>query len=121
VLRGTIVKTTIAGHSVDRLIVREAWLAPAAGLPATGDELYRGTPSGIVCVKAPCPTVHVAKLNSTIAANIVAPTLDSVPGSKAALAAAAWELGHRSLILAGHPDHASLALSQVFRRILPAP
>lgn len=118
VLRGTIAKTTISGKSVDRLIAREAWLAPASGPLPAQDSFYRGSPSGIVCVKAPCPTIHVAKLNSTIAANIAEPDLGSVPGTPAEVAEAAFELAHRSLVVVGHPAGPTLELSQVYRRIL---
>ena len=63
-VRGKLVKNGMA----DTLVASEAWVG-AAGTQPTGD-FYRVTDSGILCITYPCPSIHEAKLNSSLERNV---------------------------------------------------
>jgi len=125
-LRGSLATATLAGKATARFTAKEAWMAAAAGEPAAGDLFYRASDSGIRCVKAPCPSVHLAKLNSTVASNVDGNDLTAMPGTDADRDAAGSEVMTKGLLLAAHTKQVSatkgkLAItSQAYRRVVPA-
>lgn len=64
VLEGTL-SPTAGFPAIATLQVRAAWRGASGATPA--GTLYRVRPSGIVCVTTPCPTMRLAKVNSTAA------------------------------------------------------
>lgn len=122
-LRGKLAAGTISGMSVARLVAKEAWMAATADDPAVGDLFYRASDSGIRCFTTPCPSVHIAKLNSTVAANVDGVDLTAVPGTDADRAAAGSELMGIGLVIAAHKQQSTkggkLAVaSQAYRRVV---
>ena len=99
-------------------------MSASYGAPKQGDLLYRGSPSGIVCIKAPCPALHVVKLNSSKAANLHGADVSKVPGTSADRAALEDDLYTKNALLAGHFLSGNwghvLVASQGWRRVVPA-
>jgi hypothetical protein len=123
VLRGKLAAGKVGSFPITRFIAKEAWLTASAGEPATGDLFYRASDSGIRCIKAPCPSVHVAKLNSTVALNVDGFDLAAVPGSDADRDAAGSDVMRVGLVLAAHtrqvPQQGKVAVaSQAYRRVI---
>jgi hypothetical protein len=68
ILRGKITKTTINKTKFGAFDATEVW-AGETGSTASGS-VYRAKDNGIKCVKAPCPTITVVKLDTTSTRNI---------------------------------------------------
>jgi hypothetical protein len=124
VLRGNLAAGTLGTFKIARLLAREAWMAAADGAPAASDRFYRASDSGIRCFTTPCPSIHVAKLNSTTARNIDGIDLSQVPGTEADREAASDDLMRRGLVVAAHLQQTREGMivqtSQAYRRVIPA-
>jgi len=68
VLRGKITKTKINGNKYGQFDANEAWVGET-GSTVSG-AYYRATENNIKCIKAPCPTITVVKLDTTSTKNI---------------------------------------------------
>lgn len=68
VLRGKITKTKINGTKYGAFDANEAWVGET-GSTISG-AVYRATANQIKCIKAPCPTITVVKLDTTSTKNI---------------------------------------------------
>ena len=62
VFRGSIEKTEINGKTWGLFAAGEAWVGQTASSPA--GSFYRAKDNGIRCIKAPCPSISVDKLNT---------------------------------------------------------
>ncbi len=96
-VRATMSSLTFNGVKYGKLKVAEAW-AGASGVAPTGT-FYRAAQNGIVCIKAPCPTLSVYELNSKNEMHVNKVELGGVAASKAELAAAQTALGTKEGIL----------------------
>src|SRR5678816_4763064 len=68
VLRGKIGKSKINGKQWGEFAATEAWVGET-GSTISG-AVYRATENNIKCIKAPCPTITVVKLDTTSTKNI---------------------------------------------------
>jgi len=76
VLRGGLRGKTYAGKRLGQFKATEAWHASNANEPR--GELFKVTDKQLVCIYAPCPSLHEAKLNSTVNQDIHALDLTRV-------------------------------------------
>ena len=122
-LRGKLV---VGDRGIGKLVASEAWMAPSDVPPVGGDLLYRINDSGIRCVKAPCPSLHAAKLNSTSSSNVATLDMSAVKGASADDKLAARLEAATGVLLAAHattPGNgggnggATLMASQLYRRV----
>jgi hypothetical protein len=67
-LRGRVVAKSYAGRRMGQFRATEAWRAATAAEPS--GTFYRVSDKQLVCIYSPCPSLHEAKLNSTIAQDI---------------------------------------------------
>jgi hypothetical protein len=117
--RGTLKLADFNGNALGKFFATEVWSA-ANGTPATGT-FYALGDNGIRCVRAPCPHLDAAKLNSSAAvvqvASLTGPTADkagSVLGGTTTILAAGTIKN-----VAGNSHE--LALTQFYRRLTHDP
>src|SRR5262249_32003702 len=67
-LRGKITKTKINGTKYGQFDANEAWVGET-GSTISG-AVYRAKQNNIKCIKAPCPTITIVKLDTTATRNI---------------------------------------------------
>ncbi len=68
VVRGKITSTKINGTKYGQFDASEAWVGETGSTISGG--VYRATQNNIKCIKAPCPTITVVKLDTTSTKNI---------------------------------------------------
>jgi hypothetical protein len=68
ILRGKITKTKINGTKYGQFDANEAWVGETGSTVSGG--IYRATQNDIKCIKTPCPTITVVKLDTTSTKNI---------------------------------------------------
>jgi hypothetical protein len=115
VLRGKIKKANYPGRVLGFFVPTEGYAAATTAAPA--GTFYRATDSGIRCFRAPCPSVHQAKLNSTSSANIYGLDLDGVGATEEQVSAALNALSTRDLLVAGNLRSRVLEASQFYLRV----
>ncbi len=112
VLRGKLVAgQTFNGTRLASFRASEGWKALSSAAP-TGT-FYKVTDSGIRCVRTPCPSLHAAKLNSTVSGNIT--------GIVAAQNVPDPTLGEDGVILAGTIARGVLTFNTPYERWKAAP
>jgi hypothetical protein len=118
VVRGSIGSLPINGRTWGVLKGSEGWLGTIEAV-ASGT-FFRITDSGIRCLRAPCPSMHAAKLNSTWSTNITdltgASITEKVPN----------EIGNDSGVLAAgtlyrRGQALTLRATQAFLLMVPVP
>lgn len=125
--RGTLGSKNYAG--IGRFGVfraTELWSPDADTEAELTGTFYRVESSGIMCVRAPCPSLKQAKLNSTAAArNITGLNLGGAPGTDKQHEAAATEVYTSAVLAVGAnvagKDGLQLVATQYYRRVQPAP
>lgn len=120
IYRGNIKPWTYGSFgNLGKFAVTEAW-APATARAPTGT-FYRVTDSGIRCVRAPCPSLHEAKLNSTTSANITELNFNAVGATAAQIEAARAALVTGGFLAAGtnraQNGGTALAIGQLYLRV----
>jgi hypothetical protein len=68
-VKGAIYKKTWNGVVLGTLKANEGWLGASGATP--DGTFYRAAPSGITCVKAPCPSTRVFGLNGADSHNVI--------------------------------------------------
>ena len=119
-LRGTLKPQTFGTFGTYALfVVSEAWAPINDGAP-TG-LFHRMTDSGIRCVRAPCPTIRAAKLNSTIASNVTDVDFTSSGGTPAELRGSRPSMYTDGFLAVGahsaQGEHKTFVVSQYFKRV----
>lgn len=105
----------------------EGWQAASQSEP-TGT-FYKVDDSGIVCITSPCPTIHEAKLNSSVSKNVTGLDLSGAGLNDKQIAGVFASLDQGGVIVAGknvvHPkagpagDGTDLVASAVYQKIVP--
>ena len=112
VLRGTLVAgPTFNGSRLADFRASEGWKALSSAAP-TGT-FYKVTDSGIRCITTPCPSLHAAKLNSTVSTNLTAiVAAQNTPDPT---------FGDDGVILAGTIARGVLTFNTPYERVRAAP
>jgi len=106
VLRGKIGKSKINGKQYGQFAATEAWVGETGSTPSGA--VYRATDNNIKCIKAPCPTITVVKLDTTSTKNVSGVDLTQTENvaDQATIDASMGDLGSASgLIVAGPIVH----------------
>jgi len=121
ILRGDIKSQTYTNFgNMGKFVVKEAW-APASTNVAVGT-FYRATDSGIRCIRAPCNSIHEAKLNSTTSANVSGIDFSATGATDDEITAAQAAPASGGILAVGknRPERnggTTLALTQFYRKL----
>lgn len=100
VLRGDIVPANIGDYDVARLAITEGWTAPR---DFVADGVFvRVEDSGVRCITYPCESMHEAKLNSSLDADIAEIDFSHSGATDEEIAAAQEALFTDGLLIAGY-------------------
>ncbi len=114
ILRGKIAKQQINGSSFGVFKATEAWRAATEAAP-TG-LFYRVDDSGIFCVKAPCPSLHRAKLNSILGGNFDELDLTPSGATQDQIDEAMNAIFRSAVLIAGRRSGGKITASQLYTR-----
>jgi hypothetical protein len=123
--RGTIGSKTYSGIGRFGIFkATEVWSPDADLADEPQGTFYRVEASGVVCVRAPCPSLREGKLNSTARpTNIALLDLSVAPGTAAEHAAASSEALTSAVLAVGKnilgKEGLQLTAAQYYRRVLP--
>ncbi len=122
IVRGTLGSGKLDDGTTGTVLkVSEAWLGTTGKAQGT---FYRVYDSALVCVTAPCPTLHEAKLNSTVDDDIGDVVFPSASATAIASAKAAFKTKDGVLFVGTNATKGgliSLKATEFYTRVVPSP